>query len=98
MWLYIVIGIFTTILGLDSILFKLFMLISFVTSLIKFSNIKLTNTIDFFVFLFLLWILFNSVTIDYPNHMKLWIQALVANIFPISFYFLAKSTKPFVMF
>ena len=93
MWLYIVIGIFTTILGLDSILFKLFMLISFVTSLIKFSNIKLTNTIDFFVFLFLLWILFNSVTIDYPNHMKLWIQALVANIFPISFYFLAKSTN-----
>lgn len=53
----------------------------------------MTNMLDLFVMLFIIYILINSLLIDYPHKWRLWYSAVFTNVLPMLFYYIAKSTK-----
>ena len=93
MWLYLIMGICTSIIGIYPMTFQLLMIVSFFFMLSNFSKFKPSNLIDFFTILFIVWIMINSITIDYSNHWKMWYTSLMSNILPMSFYFIAKTVN-----
>ena len=93
MWLYIIMGICTVFLGIYPMTFQLFMIVSTLFFFHIMNKIKMTNMLDLFVMLFIIYILINSLLIDYPHKWRLWYSAVFTNVLPMLFYYIAKSTK-----
>ena len=93
MWLYIIMGVCTCFLGIYPMTFQLFMLSATLLFIQKLNKIRITNLLDLFVTLFLLWILINSILIDYPHKFRLFYTAVMSNIIPMLFYYIAKTTN-----
>ena len=56
-------------------------------------KIRSLNVIDILVFIYLSYILLNTIAIDYPQHLRFWINAFIFQICPFMCYFIARTTN-----
>ncbi len=92
MWLYIIMGLLSFV-GIYAMTFQILMLISVIYGLLLISRFRINHFMDVFLFIYLLYILINSLAIDYPNHFNLWYRDVIFSLLPITCYFIAKNTS-----
>ena len=92
MWLYIIMGLFSWV-GIYPMTFQLLMFVSFLFSVTLVPKYRMSNVLDFFVVIFIIYIFISSIVFDYPDHLYLWQNDLFFTILPMSFYFIAKTTN-----
>ena len=92
MWLYLVMGI-CSIFGFHLMIFQLMMFVNTLFLMYNFNKIKFSNLLDIFVVLYIVWIVINSICIDYPHHWHLWYNSIMTNMLPLLFYFTAKTVN-----
>ncbi len=93
MWLYLIMGIASTLLGMYIMTFQLLMIVSFFFFLSILIRYRLNNILDLFVILYVLWIILNSIAIDFENHWNLWYIAFIFELIPLCFYFIGKTVN-----
>ena len=93
MWLYLIMGIGSTLFGMYIMTFQLLMVVSFFFFLCILIRYRVNNILDLFVIIYVLWIIINSIAIDYENHWKLWYTAFIFELIPLCFYFIGKTVN-----
>lgn len=78
--------------GIYAMTFQLLMLISVIYCIVLLPRLRKISVLDVILFVYLFYISFNSLVIDYPNHFSLWYRDAVFSLFPITCYFIAKTT------
>lgn len=92
MWLYILMGLLSWV-GIYPMTFQLLMFVSFLFSITLVPKYRMNNALDFLVIIYIIYIFFNSIVIDYPDHFFLLENDIFYTILPMSFYFIAKTTN-----
>lgn len=92
MWLYVIYGV-ADLFGFYAWTYQILMFFCFAFGCIQFGKIRNFNVIDILVFTYISYILLNSIAIDYPQHLRFWINALIFQICPFMCYFIARTTN-----
>lgn len=90
MWLYFIVGV-GRLFGIYIPLLQLFMIICFMYGVAKFFDLKKITAIDIIMFIYVAYIIVNSIVIDYPHHNRFLIQAFIFQLCPLMCYFIARS-------
>lgn len=91
MWLYIIMGLLSWV-GIYPMTFQILMLAGVLYCVVLIPKYKISNFIDLFVILYIVYIFLNAIGSDYPHKYELLRNELIFSAFPVSFYFIAKST------
>lgn len=91
MWLYILMGLLSWV-GIYPMTFQILMLAGVLYSVVLIPKYKISNFIDLFIIIYIVYIFLNAIGSDYPHKYELLRNELIFSAFPVSFYFIAKST------
>ena len=91
MWLYIIMGLLSWV-GIYPMTFQILMLAGGVCCVVLFPKYKLSNFLDVTIIIFILYVFLNAIASDYPHKGVLLKNELIYSAFPVTFYFIAKST------
>lgn len=90
MWLYFIVGV-GRLFGVYIPLLQLFMVVCFMYGATNFFVLKKINALDIMMFIYVAYIIINSIVIDYPHHLRFLIQAFIFQLCPLMCYFIARS-------
>ncbi len=91
MWLYIIMGLLSWV-GIYPMTFQILMLAGVMCGIVVFPRYRISNFLDVTVIIFILYVFLNAIASDYLHKDVLLRNELMFSAFPVTFYFIAKST------
>lgn len=92
MWLYVIMGLLGWI-GIHPLTFHLLVGVGFLYGITLLARFEGSNLLDISVIVFVFYVLFNTLIIDYPNKLACLKGDLVYSVMPFFFYIIGKTTN-----